>query len=127
MTRIFPIAWTAAFTLLALVAAPQPANNLPMQVGATASVKKEVVARLEDSARMLREGDEVHLEELIETSADSEGEFVLRDNTKLALGPNSQITLDRFVYDPEAKDGDIVINATKGAFRFITGSAKKSA
>ena len=127
MTRTLPLAFTAVLTLLALIAAPEPASNLPLQVGTTASVKKEVVGRLEDSARMLQEGDDVHLDELIETSADSEGEFVLRDDTKLALGPNSQITLDRFVYDPEAKDGDIVINATKGAFRFISGSAKKSA
>lgn len=127
MTRTLAPLLTIALTALLLISAPETASNLPLQVGTTASVKKEVVARLEDSARMLQEGDEVHQDELIETSAESEGEFILRDDTKLALGPNSQITLDRFVYDPEAKDGDIVINATKGAFRFITGSAKKSA
>jgi len=127
MTRTLSLAFTATLTTFLLAATPEPATNLPLQVGTTASVKKEVVGRFEDSARMLQEGDDVHQNELIETSAESEGEFVLRDDTKLALGPNSQITLDRFVYDPDAKDGDIVINATKGAFRFITGSAKKSA
>ena len=127
MTRPLSLFFTALLVALMSAALSGPATNLPLQVGTTAAVKKEVVGKFEHSARLLRQGDDVHQNELIVTSSDSEGEFVLRDNTKLALGPNSQITLDRFVYDPDAKDGDIVINATKGAFRFITGSAKKSA
>jgi len=120
---------SAALALAALFAplAPATAVNTPLQIGTTFEVKKDVIGRLESRARALKKGDDVHQDEVIETAEDSEGEFVLADDTKLAVGPNARITLDRFVYDPARKDGEIVINATKGAFRFMTGSAKKSA
>ena len=33
--------------------------------------------------------------------------------------------LDKFVYDPSGSSGAVVIEATKGAFRFVTGSQDK--
>ena len=53
------------------------------------------------------------------------GEFRLNDDTKLALGPGSRLVLDKFVYDSDKKAGSIVLDLTKGAFRFITGVASK--
>jgi hypothetical protein len=50
---------------------------------------------------------------------------MLRDQTKLALGPGSRLTLDRFVYNPDRENGAIVLNLIKGGFRFITGVAAK--
>jgi hypothetical protein len=35
--------------------------------------------------------------------------------------PVTEIRLDSFVYDPNAKSGNVVVNAAEGAFRFITG------
>jgi hypothetical protein len=49
----------------------------------------------------------------------------LNDDTKLALGPGSRLVLDKFVYDSDKKAGSIVLDLTKGAFRFITGVASK--
>ena len=48
------------------------------------------------------------------TAIDSEAELVLNDETKLAVGPESRIVLDSFIYDPEQKDGEVIINAAKG-------------
>ena len=118
---------TLALTALLAASAPVTALNTPLQIGTTFSVKKDVVGKLESRARALKKGDQVHQDETIETATESEGEFVFQDDTKLAVGPNAKITLDRFVYDPDKKDGDIIINATKGAFRFMSGSAKKTA
>jgi len=118
---------TLALTALLVASAPVTALNTPLQIGTTFSVKKDVVGKLESRARALKKGDQVHQDETIETATESEGEFVFQDDTKLAVGPNAKITLDRFVYDPEKKDGDIIVNATKGAFRFMSGSAKKTA
>ena len=46
---------------------------------------------------------------------------------RLAVGPQSEIVLDSFIYDPAKKDGEVIISAAKGAFRFITGKSAKSA
>jgi len=45
----------------------------------------------------------------------------LRNTFHLAVAPVTEIRLDSFVYDPNAKSGNVVVNAAEGAFRFITG------
>ncbi len=52
---------------------------------------------------------------------------MLRDDTKLALGPGSRLLLDKFVYDPDISGGAIVLDLVRGTFRFITGIAAKPA
>ena len=48
------------------------------------------------------------------------------DQSTLNVGPTSVIKLDKFVYDPNKKDsGTIALEATRGAFRFVTGSQNK--
>jgi hypothetical protein len=43
------------------------------------------------------------------------------DQTSLAVGPHAEVKLDRFVYNPE-RGGNVVIQAGRGAFRFVTGT-----
>jgi hypothetical protein len=47
------------------------------------------------------------------------------DHTNLSVGPSSTVRLDKFVYDPKKGSGSVAIDATKGAFRFVTGSQNK--
>ena len=41
-------------------------------------------------------------------------------------GPNAQLTIDKFVYDPATKTGDLAINASKGVFRLVGGKISKT-
>ncbi|MDH3581499.1 MAG: FecR domain-containing protein, partial [Hyphomicrobiales bacterium] len=97
------------------------------EIGSAAEVTKQVTGTLQASQRTLAKGDPVYQSETIATAANAEGEFVFLDQTKLAVGPKSEIILDTFVYDPSGKGGEIVINAAKGAFRFISGNSTKTA
>ena len=47
--------------------------------------------------------------------------LVFRDGTKLSMGPSAQVKLDKFVYDPEKKDGSLLVKLVSGVFRFISG------
>ena len=49
-------------------------------------------------------------------------DLVLLDNTNLTVGPTSEVLLDKFVYDRTGSSGSVVLQATRGAFRFVTGS-----
>src|SRR6185295_12191559 len=40
----------------------------------------------------------------------------------LNVGARSEVTLDRFVYDPNRRNGSVVLNAGRGVFRFVSGS-----
>ena len=97
-------------------------------IGSAVVVVNLVTAQFEKrEQRKLDTGDDVRQQDLIEVSSDGRGEFQLRDQTKLALGPGSRLLLDRFIYDPDISGGAIVLNLAKGAFRFITGVAAKPA
>jgi len=96
-------------------------------IGSAVRIVNLVTAEYETDYRRLVTGDDVHQDELIEVSAKGTGELKLRDDTKLALGPGSQLLLDEFVYNPDMTGGAIVLNLVKGTFRFITGIAAKPA
>ena len=44
------------------------------------------------------------------------------DNSNLNVGPKSTVRLDKFVYDPNKSAGAVAVQATRGSFRFVTGS-----
>ena len=91
-----------------------------------AAVVRNTVSQLEPRATRVVKGDEVVRNEVVRTAVDSDARLVFRDDTNLALGPNSTLKLDRTVFD-DPKAGDIAIKLTSGAFRFITGNSNKEA
>lgn len=94
-------------------------------IGATLSVINVVTAEYNRDTRTLATGDDVRQNELIDVSKDASTELKLNDDTKLALGPGAKLLLDKFVYDPDKATGDIGVELVEGAFRFMTGLAKK--
>lgn len=94
-------------------------------IGQAIAIKNDVTAAFANDRRLLAKDDPVRQEEVIEVGENSLGELKFKDDTKLALGPGSRMTLDKFVYDPEKTNGSIVVNLLKGTFRFITGLAEK--
>ncbi len=93
------------------------------EIGDARTIVSIVKADFDKQERELTIGDVVRQDEVIEVSNDGKGEFRLNDDTKLALGPGARMVLDKFVYDSDKKAGTIVLDLTKGAFRFITGVA----
>ena len=67
----------------------------------------------------------MHQDEVIVTGGGASAEVELLDKTKLAVGPDARIVLDKFVYDASGSRGSISVNVSKGAFRFLTGIAAK--
>ncbi len=96
------------------------------EIGKTVEVKNEVSLESAASKITLAKGDFVHQDESIVTGPDARAEVELLDKTKLAVGPEARIVLDKFVYDAGASPDSISINLSKGAFRFITGLAPKT-
>jgi hypothetical protein len=76
--------------------------------------------------RVLRVGTDVQANEIITTAADDRAHLVFLDGTTLTVGPSSQLTVDKFVYDPTTQKGELAVNATKGVFRVIGGRISKT-
>ena len=76
--------------------------------------------------RILRVGLDVQANERVTTKADDRAHLVFLDGTSLTVGPNSAIVLDKFVYDPDKKAGELSLKAAKGVFRLVGGNISKT-
>lgn len=97
-----------------------------VSIGIAEEVENTVNGTLGEQQRLLGKDDEIFANEIITTDDDSTANLVFSDETELAVGPLSTIVLDKFVYNPDTRTGEIVFNATRGVFRFITGLGNKN-
>jgi hypothetical protein len=65
------------------------------------------------------------MNELIETDGESAVVIAFADGSKLTVGENAKIVIDKYVYDPGGSGNEQIITLTKGAFRFLSGSIPK--
>ncbi|MFT4115164.1 FecR domain-containing protein [Bradyrhizobium sp.] len=116
----------SSIALAILPLLPSPALAAAERIGLAVIVRNDV-SQIEPATSKILKGDDVIRDEVVQTSADSNAKFVLKDSTNLMLGPNSKMKLDRAVFSDQQGVGDIAIKLTLGSFRFITGmSAKES-
>lgn len=76
--------------------------------------------------RILRVGTDVQANEVITTRENDRAQLLFLDGTAVTVGPNAQLMIDKFVYDPATQKGELAINATKGVLRVIGGKISKN-
>jgi len=92
------------------------------RVGVTSATSGDPLGKPpQEVERVLRIGIDVQANELITTSALDRAHLLFLDGTSLTVGPNAQLTIDRFVFDPATGTGDLAINAGKGVLRLVGG------
>jgi len=111
------IAFGAIFAALALC----PSALAQSRIGAASAVRNQVTAAQGAQERRLATGNPVLANDRIRTGADSVAQLLFADQTSLSVGPRSDVTLDRFVYDPNRSTGDVAVSLTTGALRFVSG------
>lgn len=105
------------------VAAPLSASA---EIGSLAAVNRDVQGtRPHEAPRTLSLNDRLIQNERIQTSAESGGQVLFLDQTTLTLTPNSDIILDKYVYDPDKDSGTLQITMLKGAMRMVGGRITK--
>lgn len=110
----------AAVTGILLLGSPGLAKE---QVGEATLVKTRVTG----DGTILSHQAPVHRNERIQTSNTGLGEFLFRDGTKFAVGWNSSVVIDEFVFNDSKTVKKLSLNAARGTFRWISGKSKSSA
>jgi len=114
------LAWSIAFgTFTAAQSFPCWAET---RIGSATSITNQVQGIVGSEIRTLAAGNDVFSQEVVRTGDASVAQFVFLDKSNLSLGPKSEVRLDRFVYDPDRSTGTVVVRASLGIFRFVTGS-----
>jgi hypothetical protein len=114
--------WTAGLAVAVVLALQPTASNAQSRIGSANSVKPEASGSV---AGTLSAGSSVHGNETIKTGSAGQAGLGFVDKTSLHVGPSSTVRLDKFVHDPNKGTASVVIDATKGAFRFSTGAQGK--
>jgi hypothetical protein len=112
--------YTSAFVLAVSLALQSTASNAE-PIGRATSVKPDAHA----NTRMLAAGTEVNSDDTIRTGNTGVADLRFKDESNLSVGPTSVVRLNKFVYDPNKGSGTAVIEVSRGAFRFVTGSQSK--
>jgi len=95
-------------------------------IGFAALVKGEVKAiDINGVETQLKSKDQVFENQRIVTLAQSKVQLIFKDDSIFTLGQNAEIKLDKFVYNTETQEGNSLIEATKGLFKFVTGKIAK--
>jgi hypothetical protein len=71
--------------------------------------------------RTLVVGSDIVIKEMVRTSAVGSSHILFPDQSSLNIGPNSELVIDEFVYDPNANTGRMSATAFKGVLRYVGG------
>jgi hypothetical protein len=76
--------------------------------------------------RNLIAGDDVFLNDAVETGEATRAQVLLRDESVFSLAPSSKVVFDEFVYDPLAEEGLLEASLLGGGIRFVSGQLAKN-
>ncbi len=119
--RIFVSGYAAILFLFLAISSQNSVSAAGAEVG--------TVSRQQASATAIRDGRPVslspnaivHEDDELQTGPNARLELTLLDGTKLTMGENSTLVVDKFVYDMNGDMGTAIVKALKGPFRFVTG------
>lgn len=65
--------------------------------------------------------------DILRTGADGTLGVMLRDDTRISLGPGSEVVLDEFLFAPAQGELSLVVRMIRGIVQFISGEISKLA
>jgi hypothetical protein len=107
----------ATILLFSTLIANNPASAAT-PIGTTVNASATVSA----GGRTLQKSSPLFFSDVVRTNATGLGEFEFDDGTKLAVGPSASVTIDKFIYKGQRTVAQTSIQASKGAFRYISGA-----
>jgi hypothetical protein len=100
-------------TLLAQVAQPV--------AGSVKKVTGNVVLRRGADRVAVTEGMHILPHDVLETPADGDVGIILHDGTRVAMGANTTLEIDRFVYEPSQGKLSLLLRLLRGVMVYVSG------
>jgi hypothetical protein len=95
-------------------------------IGTVSRIQGEANGTRGGTARALSLNTSVIVNETVSTGTAARLEVTFKDNTRVTLGENAKLTLDRYAFNPSAGRAKIRFRVV-GAFRFVSGQVSKLA
>src|SRR4051812_8405019 len=94
-----------------------PGSGFAAQAGPASAVNPAATVNL----RTITIGSSIAHMERIRTTSSGSVQVLFIDKTSMTIGPNSDVTIDEYVFDPKAGTGSLAATVAKGAMRFVGG------
>jgi len=104
----------------ALAEQPSPAGYVKVASGSAFIVRQ-------DATVTARPGEPVFATDALRTGVDGAVGVTLKDDTRLSLGPSSEVRLERYVYAPADSGFGMVLSFVRGAAVYVSGHMAKLA
>jgi trimeric autotransporter adhesin len=120
------LAAVAAVAVALCGLAASGAADAQQRVGVSSAVNPQATGTPPGATtRPLIIGQSVVFNEHITTQADGQAQLLFVDESSMTVGPNSDLTIDQFVYDPKTGTGRLAMSATRGLLRYVGGALSK--
>jgi hypothetical protein len=117
--RVVAVAMALAPVLLATIASAASSIGLVKVAEGVATVKRGDATLQARPGLALQEGD------ILRTGGNGRMGVVLRDDTRLSLGPETEIRIDQFVFEPAKGRLALLLTMARGAMAFVSGNIAK--
>ena len=95
------------------------------EIGVASAVNKNTTdLTLEEERKLVQAGYKIIQNHTLETDAIGRAALLLIDGTSFSIGPNSSVTLDKFIYNPETAEGSLEVSS-RGLLRLVGGKVTK--
>lgn len=117
----------AAFTALAVTTVAGPAIAQPTAAGRIDRLAGTAVILRAGKQVPLKAGDTVLETDVLRTGPDGRIGVTLKDDTRLSLGPASEVRLDKFLYSPAEGKIGLALRVVRGLVAYASGRIAKLA
>lgn len=127
-TCVFRKLFLCVLSFLLFIVIATPSYSLPVNSIGHIQTKK-------GTALILRGGDTVSAEigggvfrgDLVRTAKDGAVGIILTDDTTLSMGPNSEIVIKDYVFEPKEAKYGVLVRMIRGTFVYLSGLIGKLA
>src|SRR4030095_11358741 len=97
------------------------------RVGSTIEAQSTVSGEGAVGKRVIARADPIYRDERLRSNVTGLGQFELGDGSKLVLGRNASLIVDRYVTSGGGKAKNVTLRLVSGSVRFLSGASDKNA
>jgi len=124
---MFGLRWSGGVLTMILAASTPVLTQQPSPAGHVKIVSGSAFIVRQNATVPARPGDAVFASDALRTGVDGTVGVTLKDDTRLSLGPSSEVRLERYVYAPGEGGFGMVLKFVRGVAAYVSGRMAKLA
>jgi hypothetical protein len=119
--RFLTHAKACATPVAILAAIPIPVPCADVTAGSVKTLQGQVLVLRGAETLPCREGMHILTTDALRTQSDGRVGMILRDGVRVSLGPNTEIRIDKSVYEPAEGQFGVLVRLLRGVMVFVSG------